>query len=88
MKADVEEQLVCPVCGARFRGTADCSRCGADLVALMLLVAQAYRLRQTARHSLRQGNFQVALASVQAAQRLHSTAEGNLLGMICTAACS
>jgi hypothetical protein len=55
-------------------------------MALMLLVAHAYRLRQTARHLLKQGNFQLALDSVHAAQRLHSTAEGSLLELICAAA--
>ncbi len=86
MKADLESQLCCPVCRARFRGSRECSRCGADLIALMLLVAQAYRLRQIARHLLRQGNMQLALASVQAAQRLHFTTEGSLLELVCAAA--
>ena len=79
MKAELETQLSCPVCRARFRGSAECSRCGADLTTLMLLAAQAYQLRQTARHWLRQGKFQAALSSVQAAQRLHATPEGRLL---------
>lgn len=78
--------LRCPVCQARFRGSAECSRCGADLGAMMLLAAHAYVLRQAARQSLRQGDFQRALASVQAAQQLHSTAEGSLLGFVCIAA--
>jgi len=83
--ADLEGQLSCPVCRARFRGSVECSRCGADLIALMLLVAQAYQLRQTARRLLKQGNSRLAQASVQAAQRLHSTAEGRLLELICAA---
>jgi queuine/archaeosine tRNA-ribosyltransferase len=44
----------CPVCQARFRGTAEWSRCGAELTALMLLAAHVYVLRQAARQSLRQ----------------------------------
>jgi hypothetical protein len=32
----------CQVCQARFRGTAEWSRCGAELTALMLLAAHAY----------------------------------------------
>jgi hypothetical protein len=88
MKADAQATLSCPVCRARFRGLVMCSRCGADLAVLMLLAAQAYRLRQTARHSLKQGNCQGALACVQAAQRLHPTAEGSLLEWICAAASS
>jgi hypothetical protein len=76
----------CPVCRARFRGSSQCSRCGADLTALMLLVAHAYVLRQAARQSLRQGDWQAALDSTQAAQRLHSTPEGSLLSNVCNTA--
>jgi hypothetical protein len=52
----------------------------------MLLAAHAYVLRQAARQELKQGDCQAALASTQAAQRLHSTAEGCLLSVISTAA--
>jgi hypothetical protein len=52
----------------------------------MLLAAHAYVMRQAARESLRQGDWQAALDSAQAAQRLHSTAEGSLLSVICTTA--
>ncbi len=76
----------CPVCRARFRGSSLCSRCGADLTALMLLAAHAYVLRRSAHRSLRQGDGPAALATSQAAQRLHATSEGSLLGLICTAA--
>ena len=76
----------CPVCRARFRGSSLCSRCGADLTALMLLAAHAYVLRQSGRQSLRQGDFDAALAAFEAAQRLHATPEGSLLSLICTAA--
>jgi hypothetical protein len=89
MKADLRcpasNAASCPVCQARFRGSAVCSRCGADLSALMLLAAQAYALRQSARRSLRLGDCQTALASVQAAQRLHSTAKGSLLYLVSSA---
>jgi hypothetical protein len=78
----------CPVCRARFRGSPRCSRCGADLTVLMLLAAHAYILRRAARQSLRQSDYQAALASAQAAQRLHSTAEGTLLCILSTAAAS
>ena len=73
----------CPVCRARFRGSSRCSRCGADLTALMSLAAHAYALRQSARQSLKQGECGAALASAQAAQRLHSTTEGSVLSMVC-----
>ncbi len=78
--------LRCPVCQVRFRGAWECSRCGADLTALMLLAAHAYNLRQAAQQSLSSGDSHTALASVQAAQGLHSTAEGNLLQLVCAAA--
>jgi hypothetical protein len=78
--------LRCPVCQARFRGAAECSRCGADLTALMLLAAHAYVLRQSARESLRSGDACTALASARAAQGLHSTPEANLLLFVCAVA--
>jgi len=84
MKDDLCTPASCPVCRARFRGAPQCSRCGADLIPLMLLATHAYVLRQAARKSLRQGDFQAALDSAQAAQRLHSTAEGSLLSVICS----
>ncbi len=86
MKDDLRSPPSCPVCRARFRGSSQCSRCGADLTALMLLAAHAYALRRAARQLLRQGDCPAALASAQAAQRLHFTAEGSLLSVICTAA--
>jgi hypothetical protein len=86
MKDDLRGPASCPVCRARFRGSSSCSRCGADLTALMLLAAHAYVMRQAARQSLRKGDWQAALDSAQAAQRLHSTAEGDLLSSICVIA--
>src|SRR5260370_15410657 len=76
----------CPVCQARFRGGAICSRCGADLTPLMLLVARAYSLRQAARQALQAGDEQAALATAEAAQDLHATSQGSLLQIVCTAA--
>ena len=86
MMDDLPSQVSCPVCRARFRGSSQGSRCGGDLTALKLLAAHAYLMRQAARQSLRQGDWQAALDSAQAAQRLHSTAEGSLLRVICTTA--
>jgi hypothetical protein len=43
----------CPACGARFRGTTICSRCGADLGAVMRLLAMAHRQRKAAVDALR-----------------------------------
>ncbi len=88
MKDDLCSPAGCPVCRARFRGSPRCSRCGADLTALMLLAAHAYVLRQAARQSLRQSDYQAAMASAHAAQRLHSTAEGILLSVLSTATAS
>jgi hypothetical protein len=39
-----ESALCCPVCKARFRGDQQCSRCGADLTAPMLLAAGGTRV--------------------------------------------
>ena len=48
-----------PVCQARFRGTAEWSRCGAELTALMLLAAHVYVMRQATR--LHSGSTVIAL---------------------------
>ena len=61
----------CLVCQARFRGTAEWSRCGAELTALMLLAAHVYVLRQATR--LRSGST------------VHFTPRGSSLKLICAA---
>ncbi len=76
--------MVCPVCRASFRGQDVCSRCGADLSPLLLLLAHTFRLRQRARELLRAGDFQRALAYAKEAERLHSTPQGMLLLAVCT----
>ena len=86
MKGDLRGPALCPVCRAHFRGSLHCSRCGADLSPLMGLAAQAYTLRKAARQLLKQGDGRAAMASVQAAQRLHRTPEGSLLNVVCIAA--
>jgi uncharacterized protein (UPF0212 family) len=86
MSDNLPSPAYCPVCGARFRGSSQCSRCGAGLTALMLLAAHAYVLRQAARQALKEGDYHAALASAQAAQRLNSTAVGSLLTVISKAA--
>ncbi len=58
----------CPVCHARFRGAAECSRCGADLTRPMLLALSAWRLRNTARAAIRSGDYARASTLAQAAQ--------------------
>jgi hypothetical protein len=65
--------LKCPVCGARFRGTPECSRCGTNLDALMRLAAGAWVVRQRARAALLQGDLDGTLSLSRAAQRLQRT---------------
>ena len=73
------ESSRCPVCQARYRGTALCSRCSADLSPLMLLAEQARRLRNAARQALRLGDAGQALSAAQAPERLHHTPSGAAL---------
>ena len=85
MNGDLFRPGCCPVCQARFRGASRCSRCGADLSVLMSLASQAFVLRTAARELLRQADYRAAAASVQAAQLVHATPEGNLLTWLCLA---
>ncbi len=77
--ADVAVTNRCPVCQVRFRGVCLCSRCGADLQPLMLLAAQAWRMREAARRALESGEFERAHVLVSAAQQLHGTPTGVFL---------
>jgi len=86
VRVPISSSLACPVCRAKFRGVAQCSRCGADLSILMQLAAQAWQQRRAALQSLQRGDGRAALVSIQEAERLHSTAEGRFLEFICTAA--
>ena len=69
----------CPVCGAGFRGTPACSRCGADLTALMRLAAGASRLRLAAIAEVAAGNLSRAAELAGRAGRMHATAGGKRL---------
>lgn len=69
----------CPVCQARFRETAECSRCGADLTPLMALLARAFRLRAQARLRLIEGDAAAALGLAEAAEAMAPTARGRRL---------
>ena len=69
----------CPVCGAGFRGTPACSRCGADLTVLMRLAAGASRLRQAAIAEIAAGNLSQAAELVGRARRMHATPGGERL---------
>ena len=72
----------CPVCGARFRGTRACSRCGADLGPLMRLAARAAQLRAAALAALAEGAAPQAAQLAAKAQRMHATARGRSLGLL------
>jgi hypothetical protein len=63
--------LKCPVCGASFRGSAICSRCGTDLGPLMRVAATAWKARQQARRDLQSGDLLSALRCSTAAWKLH-----------------
>ena len=69
----------CPVCRAKFRGTRQCSRCGADLTGLMVLSARAQHYRAGARKSLFALEFGKAHEFAAAAQKEHATETGRKL---------
>ena len=64
--------LKCPVCGARFRGSGTCSRCGTDLRPLMRIAARAWRAREQCRAALRAGDLDSALRWSAVARRLQA----------------
>jgi hypothetical protein len=72
----------CPVCQARFRGADICSRCGADLGRLMLLSAEAWRLREAARTAIAYGSFERGFELAVKAQEAQSTPAGKTLRTI------
>jgi predicted amidophosphoribosyltransferase len=71
-----DESPKCPVCQARFRGSGTCSRCGADLDSLMLLIAKAYQLREDARSALQASDYERARRLASEAQATCSTQRG------------
>ncbi|MBI4871402.1 MAG: hypothetical protein HY814_07530 [Candidatus Riflebacteria bacterium] len=72
----------CPVCRARFRGSAACSRCGAELAPLMRLIVRAAGLRSAALEALSAGELQGAAALAGDAQAVHPTAAGRSLWLL------
>jgi hypothetical protein len=66
----VAAPLCCPVCKARFRGSAVCSRCRTDLRPMMNVLARAWASRQRGRCALRDGDANAALRWFAAANRL------------------
>jgi len=69
-----EAHTRCPVCGAPFRHSPDCVRCGADLRPVMTSLAEAWSLRQHARQSLRAGDYRRGVVLAQASNRICQTA--------------
>jgi len=76
---ELKGALRCPVCRAKFRGTRQCSRCGADLTGIMILVARSQRYRENARKSLYALNFGKAHKLAAAAQKEQTTEMGRRL---------
>jgi predicted amidophosphoribosyltransferase len=78
----LDEPPKCPVCQARFRGSGTCSRCGADLDSLILLIAKAYQLRDDARRALQTGDFERAWKLAVEAQATCFTQRGEDLRLL------
>ena len=74
--------LRCPVCLARFRGSARCSRCGADLTPLMRLAARSHALLRAAIDALLAGDDIDARTYADASVWLRATADGRSLRTI------
>lgn len=66
----------CPTCGAPFRGTVRCGRCGADLAALTAVILAARKERELARRAILDGDGDTALLHVERALALHRTERG------------
>jgi hypothetical protein len=73
---------MCPVCQARFRGSAECSRCGADLGTIMGLAADAWRMREGARQAIAEGDAERARALAAQAQEICRTPVGRDLEIV------
>jgi hypothetical protein len=76
---DIKGSSRCPVCRAKFRGTRECSRCGADLSGIMMLSARAQLYRADARNSIYALNFEKARDLAAKAQNEHATETGRRL---------
>ncbi len=76
---DDRSRLRCPICRARFRGTRQCSRCGADLARLMKLAVGAWHARQVAWRAWLAGERQRAASWAAKAQQLCVTSAGDRL---------
>jgi Starch binding domain len=79
---EASAKFKCPVCQARFRDSRTCLRCGADLAPLLLLIDQAYRLRQRARWALESGDVERAQEAAAEAENVCSTQSGRDLWLL------
>jgi len=75
---------MCPVCRARFRGSRECSRCGADLTTILSLAAAAWRMRNAARRALLEDDLDRARATAARAESICHTAAGARLQELCS----
>jgi hypothetical protein len=66
----------CPTCGAPFRGTVTCGRCGADLAPLTAVILAAREERELARRAILDGDGDAALLHIDRALALHRTEWG------------
>jgi hypothetical protein len=73
---------MCPVCQARFRGSIECSRCGADLGTILSLAASAWRMRAAARAAIAEGEVARAHALAARAQEICRTQAGRDLELV------
>ena len=77
-----QDRSGCPACGAGFRGTRACSRCGADLGPLMTLAACSFRDRRAAREAIGRGDFEASRRLTLRAQRMCATRTGRRLWLL------
>jgi hypothetical protein len=80
--SELDDSPKCPVCQARFRGSATCSRCGADLDSLMSMIAKAFQLREAAKRALQAGDYEQAQRLASEAQATCSTRNGEDLRLL------
>jgi hypothetical protein len=74
----------CPVCRAKFRGTRECLRCGADLAMVMILPRRAQLYRESAKKAMYSLDFEKAHDLAIAAQQVHATETGRRLLLLTT----
>jgi hypothetical protein len=72
----------CPVCGAKFRGSVICSRCGGNLGPLMQIAGRAWLLRRQAIAALLSGDPDAAFCLIQRARKLHDTSIARKIELI------